>query len=742
MASPDTRPLAHERPENHYRPEKHDQPENHHQPERPDDHHQLDRADGLGGLDQELASEHRYLSAARAALDHLIQTARMRAATGADIAGDGYTAETLGRMLRGQAKVLTEEPGSPLYFGRLDFGTGPEAGDHGGQRYYIGRRHLADQAGTPLVLDWRAPVSRVFYQASRTDSQGVRVRRRFGWTTRRNRPAELTGFEDEHLTGPDEHLPPTGGQQPGPDVASELSRLVQAEIERPRVGPMRDIVATIQPEQDRLVRAGLDESLCVQGAPGTGKTAVGLHRAAYLLYTYQQRLDRAGVLVLGPNTAFLRYVSGVLPALGEVDIRQSTLEDLLARHPVRGEDSTAAVAVKHDVRMATVLRRALYAHLVEPTEPLTVPDGSFRWRVSTETLRRLVAEIRDEELPYGLGRERLRARTVAMLQRHAETRDTPGAAWVRRMSRCRPVTAFLDAVWPAVRPEDLVASVLGDPAVLARAADGVLSVDEQATIRWRRPVKARSAAWTSADLLLVDEAAGLVERPEGFGHIVVDEAQDLSPMQCRAIARRNEHGSLTVLGDLAQATTPWAARTWAEQLVHLGKPNAPVLPLTTGFRVPAAVLDLANRLLAVLDVDVPRARSLRSDGQLHVERVADLPAATVATVRSALRQPGSVAVIATDRELPRLAEALRSAGIATTAADTAATGRTDAVGRVTVLPAGLAKGLEYDHVVVVEPADIVAAEPRGAHRLYVVLTRAVSRLDILHSRDLPAPLER
>ncbi|MGW0433255.1 HelD family protein [Micromonospora sp. NPDC003197] len=688
--------------------------------------HTPDQA-GLGpDLDRELADERRYLSAARAALELLLNTTRIRVATGAEIAGDGYTAETLGRMLRGQAKALAEEPESPLYFGRLDFGSTPAAGEHDGQRYYIGRRHLTDPAGTPLVLDWRAPVSRSFYQASATDPQGVRTRRRFGWTTRRNLPAELTGFEDEHLDRPAGHLP----------EESELSGLVTAEIERPRVGPMRDIVATIQPEQDRLVRTGLEESLCVQGAPGTGKTAVGLHRAAYLLYTYPRRLNRSGLLVLGPNTAFIGYVSGVLPALGEVDIRQATLDDLLARHPVRSVDSTPAAEIKHDVRMATVLHRALYAHLTEPTEPLTVPDGSYRWRVSTEALRRLTVEVRRAGLPYSLGRERLRARTVALLQRHAETRETPSAAWVRRMSRCRPVTAFLDAVWPAVRPEELVASLLGEPAVLARAVDGVLTADEQATIHWRRPVKARSAAWTSADLVLIDEAAGLIEHPEQFGHIVVDEAQDLSPMQCRAIARRSAHGSLTVLGDLAQATTPWAARTWADQLVHLGKPKAPVLPLTTGFRVPAAVVELANRLLAVLDVDVPVSRSLRTDGQLRIERVADLPAATVAAVRAALEQPGSVAVIAADRDLPALTEALRTAGVDTTTADQA-----DGSARVTVLPATLAKGLEYDHVVVVEPAAIVAAEPRGAYRLYVVLTRAVSRLDILHTRGLPAPLE-
>jgi DNA helicase IV len=235
--------------------------------------------------------------------------------------------------------------------------------------------------------------------------------------------------------------------------------------------------------------------------------------------------------------------------------------------------------------------------------------------------------------------------------------------------------------------------------------------------------------------VLLDEAAGLLDRPGGYGHVVVDEAQDLSPMQCRALARRCEHGSVTVLGDLAQGTAPWAARSWDETLAHLGKAGARVVPLTTGFRVPAAVVTFANRLLPALRVDVPAARSLRSDGELTVRAVDDLPAATVAAVRAALAHDGSVGVIAAEPDVAAVTAALHAAGIATATADDVL----DAA-RVTVLPATVAKGLEYDHVVTVEPAAIVAAEPRGLHRLYVVLTRAVSRLDVLHSRPLPEPL--
>jgi hypothetical protein len=340
------------------------------------------------------------------------------------------------------------------------------------------------------------------------------VRRRFGFVR-----GELTGFEDERLTA---------GEELGTSSA-----VLTAEIERPRVGPMRDIVATIQPEQDELVRAELDESICVQGAPGTGKTAVGLHRAAYLLYQYRERLRRTGVLILGPNHAFLHYIGAVLPALGEIDVTQTTVEDLVGRVPVRGQDPAATAAVKHDARMAAVLRRAIGGQVRRPEEPIAVPDGSFRWRLPVEALRRVVDDVRREQPPHAVGRDRVRARVVALLQRQVESRrgDSPGDAWLRRMGRSAPVTAFLDRAWPAVTPEGLVFSLLCDPAALAAAAEGILSRPEQAALVWpKAPRSVRAAAWSAADAVLIDEAAGLIDRPGGFGHVIVDEAQDLSPM--------------------------------------------------------------------------------------------------------------------------------------------------------------------------------------------------------------------
>ncbi|MFF2504901.1 HelD family protein [Streptomyces sp. NPDC058067] len=663
----------------------------------------------------------------------MIEGADEQVVVGEDVSASGADAEVLGHQLRSKAKELHELPDVPLFFGRLDFAAGESAGDHAGQSYHVGRRRISEHpAAPPLVVDWRAPVSRAFYQAGPQEPQGVAVRRRFGWAPgSKGDSADLTGLEDEWLEA-------EGG------VSVGESRIVAREIERPRVGPMRDIAATIQPEQDDLVRAGLAASVCVQGAPGTGKTAVGLHRAAYLLYTHPQRVQRGGLLILGPNRTFLTYISEVLPALGESGVRQSTVEEILVEECGAAvgrartyEDTDSAAAVKHDARMAAVLRRALYARVRPDAAPdsLAVPDGSYRWRVPSAVLTRIVEAVREEEPPYATGRERVRSRALRHLQEQAERRSGPvNNLWLHKTGRSRPMSAYVDAVWPRVRPEEVVAALLGDADALAAAADGILDADEQRAILWAKPPRSyRSAAWSAADLVLLDEVAGLLEHPAGYGHIVIDEAQDLSPMQARSIARRAAFGSLTVLGDLAQGTTPWAARTWPELLGHLGKPDALVAPLTTGFRVPGTVVALTNRLLGLLDVDVPPARSLRHDGELRIRRADDVLAETVDAVRGALAHEGSVGVVAADGEpVSALRTALTAAGIEVGDPD-------DPRARVTVLGASVAKGLEYDHVVAVEPAAVAEAERRGLHRLYVVLTRAVSRLDIVHSRPLPFP---
>ncbi|WP_328781879.1 AAA family ATPase [Streptomyces canus] len=669
-------------------------------------------------LKEALHRERIHRDRCRTALAAMIDGAQEQVVVGEDVSASGADAEVLGYQLRSQAKEMRELPEGPLFFGKLDF----DHGDHAGQAYHLGRLRITEHpAAPPLVVDWRAPVSRAFYQASARDPQGVAVRRRFGWAPgSKGESADLTGLEDEHL------------RDGGPPQVSDI---VTREIERPRVGPMRDIAATIQPEQDDLVRGDLAVSVCVQGAPGTGKTAVGLHRAAYLLYTHPQRIRRGGLLVLGPNRTFLSYIAQVLPALGETGVRQSTLQDEIARHPVTATDAHPTAALKHDPRMAQVLRRALYARVsTAQINSLEIKDGSYQWRVGAGELARIVADVREEEPPYSTGRERVRSRVVRSVQLQAERRAGPqSGAWVQRVSRSRALGAFLDAVWPKARPEEVVAELLSDCEELAAAADGVLDSEEQKNLLWAKPPRSwKSARWSAADLVLLDEVAGLVEHPEGYGHLVVDEAQDLSPMECRAIARRARFGSITVLGDLAQGTTPWAARSWHTVLRHLGKPDAAVVPLTIGFRVPQAVVQLANRLLAQLDVAVPEGRSLRGDGELRLRPTSldALPGAVVDAVRESLAHEGSVGVVAADADVERVRQALDAAGIV-------AAGPDELGARVSVVPAGLVKGLEYDHVVAVEPAAIAEAEERGLHRLYVVLTRAVSRLVVVHGRPLP-----
>jgi DNA helicase IV len=669
--------------------------------------------------DPVLTSEREHLIRSRESLAAM----RVVAGTAGDVGGDAFSSESLGAARARRLKALADDPTVPPFFGRIDRSPDDERPD--GETFHVGRRHIRDEAGDPLVIDWRAPMSRAFYRATPAAPLGVRRRRRFGFAS-----GLLTSYEDEPLTA-------------GSDVQAAESRILLAEIERPRVGPMRDIVATIQPDQDDLVRADLDDSICVQGAPGTGKTAVGLHRAAYLLYTYPERLRRSGVLVVGPNRAFLRYIGEVLPALGEIGVTQSTVDELLAPVAVRAVDPPEVATLKGDARLAEVLRRAVVRLVRKPGEDgVLVVVGARRYRIPPHRLRRYVDDLRRSEIPYATARERLRVHVAEDVRRQREASGgAPSDAETAKVARSAAVREFVDAVWPAVDPAVLVYDLLSDPARLAAAARGLLDEDEQELLTWATPARsAKSARWSAADAVLIDEVAGLLARPESYGHVVLDEAQDLSPMQCRGVARRVPLGSVTVLGDLAQGTTPWSASDWHVTLAHLGKPAARVEPLTRGYRVPADVIAFANPLLPYLAVGLAPATSVRTAaGGLQVV-TADEPlrAAAVEAVR-ALAEEGSIGVIAADADVPAVSAALS----ALAAEHTVLGANEDDDGnatRITLVPATLAKGLEYDQVVVAEPATIVAAEPRGLRRLYVVLTRAVTRLVVVHARPLPTEL--
>ncbi|HEV8651320.1 MAG TPA: AAA family ATPase [Actinomycetes bacterium] len=677
-----------------------------------------------GALACELRAERAQLARARACLAEMRRRAESLDATG----GDEIAEEVVRARLRLRVAALADDGTVPLFFGRIDYDEAAELADEAaelaGERFHIGRRHIHDDLMDPVVVDWRASVARPFYRASPQDPWGLWRRRRFGFSQ-----GELTSFQDEHF-------------EDDADLAIAEAAL-RAEIERPRVGPMRDIVATIQPEQDDLVRASLGETICIQGGPGTGKTAVGLHRAAYLLYEHRDRLRTDDVLVVGPSRAFMAFISQVLPGLGEVDVTQRTIGELVGGVTVRGTDTPAAAAVKADARMAEVLRRAVYSRVRLPAEPLAMPFGSSAVWLPASRLRAMVAALRDRGVPYAAARELLWEQLGRACQTQAERGGHAGFESiddaVKAARRSKAARRLVDAAWPALQPARLLFDLLGDEEALRAAAGGVLGDVEQKELAWARRPRSRAAApWTAADAFLLDELAALLDAPRSYGHVVVDEAQDLSAMQLRALGRRCRYGSATLLGDLAQGTTPWAVDDWGTALAHLGKPEGEIRSLPRAFRAPRAVLDLANRLLPHIAPGLTPARSVREvSGALELRQVepSGLAAAWVRAVRDALRAEGSVGVIAADGEVDRVAGELRRHGT-----DLAALDRLGQAARVTVVPASQAKGLEYDQVVVVEPAAIVQAEPLGLRRLYIVLSRAVTHLTVVHAEPLPALL--
>jgi len=659
-------------------------------------------------VEAEIAAERRFLAACHAELD------RMRAEIAAalesgqgegDAVLDKYFNHALRQFRIEIAEELADIDEAPLFFGRLSY---PSA-----ERVYLGRRGIRDDDGEPLVIDWRAPLARAFYEADHENPMGVRVRRRYGFDA----AGELSAFEDEPLDRPG---------RPG-------NRLLAAEIERPRQGPMRDIVATIQPDQMRLVRAPVERTLCIQGAPGTGKTAVGLHRLAYLLYTERERLHKAGgVAVIGPNRAFLSYIAGVLPALGEVAVSQATIDELTGDgRAAERVDEPRTARIKGDVRMAEVLRRQLWARIRPAEQTVEVKHQHRTWRLYPEDIAEELAEIRSRETDYLAGRELLAQRLAHRVLRAME-RSGGTSATLPQLRRNAAINRAVRDLWPAVDPARLIHDLLTDPACLAEAADGLLAEDEQTALLRPRPRSWKALTWSSLDLALLDEAAALVSRPAKLGHVVVDEAQDLSPMQLRAIARRLA-GACTVLGDVAQATSPSAVRDWATVLAHLDRTGGRIEELTHGYRVPADVLDYAARLLPRIAPELRSPTSFRHTADsLHRTETepGELVSTAIETCAASVKQEGSIGLLAADSDIAELHEALTARGLDHVVLGASGTAR------ITLAPVSLAKGLEYDTVVLVEPARIVAAEERGLHRLYVALTRAVSCLHVLHAEPL------
>ncbi|HEX5096767.1 MAG TPA: UvrD-helicase domain-containing protein [Acidimicrobiia bacterium] len=666
----------------------------------------------------DVAAERARLRFAQECLDAMRERTAARIADEDVLAANKADADAVKWQLQRRLASLDDDASS-LCFGRID--------EESGDQWYIGRRHVEDGTGAPVVVDWRAEVATAFYRATLADPFGLHLRRRFIFNGR-----DLADVFDEDFSDPDS-LAGTGGV---PDP-------LLAELGRARTGQMRDIVATIQTEQDTIIRAPLERCLVVQGGPGTGKTAVGLHRAAFLLYEHRVLLAREGVLVVGPNPVFLRYISQVLPSLGETSATQTTVDGLLSmRFRVVADDAYDVAAVKGDARMQTVIARAAEEHLRIPDDGIALAYRARTLRLSADELLDLAIAAQRENLAISIQRQRFRdalIRAAYALYTRGELLGVDEKEFGTDLLANTDNRKQVDNCWKSVNPVGLVRSLLTQKAALARAAAGVLTDEEQA--RLLRP-RADAAAWTAHDLALLDEAETLVKAmPRRFGHVVVDEAQDLSPMQLRMLARRARRHSMTVLGDLAQATGPASPGAWEETLVHLGRPaNAQRAELTMGYRVPGAILELANRLLPHAAPDVAASRSVRESGDppdFHEFGADELVPGVVDHALALAKEFTTVAVIAEDSRIPELRDAIEQRGVVL-----GELGETSPEYPLVVVPASLAKGLEFDAVLLVEPAEIMAREPHGVRLLFVALTRAVQHLGVAYVTPVPSVLRR
>lgn len=689
----------------------------------------------------ELESEQQYLDRAYQRVDELKEAARTAMAEVLDVGKGGtFQARTERDMVvrSSLARLQQLDIGNqPLCFGRID----EVQGDH----YYIGRMGVSGRDQEPLVVDWRAPVAEPFYRATGRVPMGLARRRHFELQGR-----VLVAIEDEPLvlSGDAQELPVSG------------QGALLAALERSRSGRMHDIVATIQGEQDEVIRAPLPGVLVVQGGPGTGKTAVALHRAAYLLYTHRFPLEHQGVLVVGPNPVFLRYVSHVLPSLGETGVTLATISGLVTDAQVRGIDTPAAAAVKGDPRMVKVIARAVRSRQRGLRHDVEIGFGPYRLRLRAADSEQIVNTVKRRGGTHNARRKRverlLAQHLYAQYQQAVErarkldpsARDAQLHEFTRALKEIPVVVEALDRMWPRLHAVELVHDLFGARPLVRLAARGVLEDWEADLLVRRRSRSLDAIAWTDADIALIDEARVLLgpvrqladDEPftHAYGHIVVDEAQDLSPMQLRMLGRRSIGGSMTIVGDVAQATGPWAPSRWDEVLSHLPRQWASrQVELTIGYRTPAEAMQLAAKVLDETGLGLQPPRPVRSSGiePVIVHTADDQVGKQVAMLVHELLQAaseGTVGVIAPNALLDAVSSALGSSGV-----DFDLAGARALDLQVAVLNASLAKGLEFDGVIVVEPAMLIDESRQGLRSLYVALTRPTQRLAIVHSRPLP-----
>jgi DNA helicase IV len=782
----------------------------------------------------ELAAEQRYLDRAYGRLDQM-RKAASRVAEGYSEVRRGGTHQA--RLERDAAAAHTRRRlaalnigNAPLCFGRIDL---EPRHDEDGQehpdddRFYIGRTSVTEADQTPLIVDWRAPVAEPFYRATGVEPMGV-VRRRHFQTHGR----ELLGIDDEVFDA-------AAADEAGFTIVGEAALL--AALDRHRTGRMGDIVATIQAEQDEAVRADLAGILVVAGGPGTGKTAVALHRAAYLLYTHRQRLASRGVLLVGPSPIFLRYIDEVLPSLGEEDVQLTTVAGLKPQLRARAPEPAAVAALKGDARMAQVIARALRDRERSLRDDVVIVLDGHVLRFRRADSARIVERVRrrrgthNERRPAVTRmvldqlRDQYRRSLVAAYERDMrridpdaalppaatddeELLDVPVAAalargerapedWEAELSarlrRTPEVRAALERMWPVLSGAELVHDLFSFPALIRSAAHGVLSRDESEQLARPRSSNVREVAWTPGDVALVDEADALLGPPEAgrprrrrrrraasdraledaarvveelglgryttaaevverygggaapsedgvgeprtFGHVLVDEAQDLTAMQWRMVGRRCPSGSMTLVGDFGQSSRPGALHDWDAVRAQLpGDEPARVVTLSVNYRTPAEIMTLADRFVAAAAPGVRPSRSVRSTGRLPQFVGAGDSGELVALVADLARNgggdEGTTAVIAPRDLHDDLVARLADLG--------AVAGSADAIDApVAVVDASDAKGLEFDHVIVVEPSRLVTPDASGLRLLYTALTRATQTLTVAHAAPLPEALQ-
>lgn len=696
----------------------------------------------------ELEAEQAYVEHAYDCLEtSRVAAWRMRDMHEADLGGTFQARFERNAVDEALVKRLTELDlgNAALVFGRIDREspdvTAPET-------FHIGRLAVADEDREPVVIDWRAPVAEPFYRATGRDPMGLVRRRHFVVDGRQVLGLEDELFGDGHLgVGVDDGL----ASSPRANLRG-YSTLI-ASLERGRTGTLGDIVATIQAEQDEIIRSPQAGVLVVQGGPGTGKTVVALHRAAYLLYTHRFPLEDQGVLVVGPNRVFLRYIEQVLPSLGEAGIEQVVLADLVPDVRCSAPESEDVARVKGSDDMSRVIDRAIRDRERPIREDVTFPFRSGYVRLRAAEVERIVRGARRGQRRHNAARRHVEHEIWSALAANWHDADVSPLD-VRDELRGRfDVRELLERVWPVLTPAELLHDLFGSRALLRSAGRGVLTDDEIELLYRARSPEVADVSWTVADAALLDDArealgpkvnrAGKIDDADEirtYGHIVVDEVQDLSPMELKMVARRSLNGSLTVVGDIAQATGPSAPRHWDDVLQYLPSRREPrVIGLSVGYRIPAQIMELANRVMRVAAPGLRAPESVRvgESDPLVVCAGTDIHRAVVREAAQLANElsGGSIAIVAADDECDDIAAALDEAGVAF---GRAASGLAKGI---TLVPVSVVKGLELDGVIVVEPASIVASSTRGMRSLFVALTRSTRRLVVVHAQPLPASMQ-